>query len=123
MDHTYKYDKISDTLLILFEKIEKATGIELTDHILLKINKKDQRALSLTILDYSLLSQQTNYGSRSFPLTGLSQLSNPLQKVILKIIASPPVNHYLLVSAYTPSISEIIPITSLKIGPELDRIN
>jgi len=28
MDHTFKYDEISDTLLILFEKSEKATGIE-----------------------------------------------------------------------------------------------
>jgi len=123
MDHTFKYDEISDTLLILFEKSEKATGIELTDHILLKINKKDQRAVSLTILDYSLLTQQTNFGSRSFPLTGFANLSEQLQTLTLKIISSTPVCDYLLISAFTPSISEMIPITSLKIGPELDRIN
>jgi len=72
MAHIYKYDEISDTLLILFGTNEKATGIELTDHILLKINKKEQRAVSLTIMDYSLLTQQTHFGSRSFPLTGFS---------------------------------------------------
>ncbi|ETR68351.1 MAG: hypothetical protein OMM_10617 [Candidatus Magnetoglobus multicellularis str. Araruama] len=123
MAHIYKYDEISDTLLILFGTNEKATGIELTDHILLKINKKEQRAVSLTIMDYSLLTQQTHFGSRSFPLTGFSNLSKKLQKITLNIISTTPISNYLLISAFTPSIYEMIPITSLKIGPELDRIN
>ncbi len=32
------YDEISDTLYISFEPGKKATGIELNDHILLRIN-------------------------------------------------------------------------------------
>jgi len=42
------YDEISDTLYVSFEPGKKATGIELNDHILLRINKKERRAIGLT---------------------------------------------------------------------------
>ena len=34
----FNYDEISDTLYVSFEPGEKATGIELNEHILLRIN-------------------------------------------------------------------------------------
>jgi len=58
----FNYDEMSDTLYISFEPGEKATGIELNDHILLRINKNERRAIGLTFLEYSLLAQKTEIG-------------------------------------------------------------
>lgn len=110
----FNYDEMSDTLYVAFAPGEKATGIELNDHILLRINKKERRAVGLTFLDYSLLAQKTEVGPRSFPLTGLAELSDELREMVLDILQRPPVSEILFLSTYTPSISETIPITSLQ---------
>lgn len=110
----FNYDEISDTLYVSFSPGEKATGIELNDHILLRINKKERRAIGLTFLDYSLLAQKTEMGPRSFPLTGLAELSDELRELVLDILHHPPVSDILFLSTYTPSIAETIPITSLQ---------
>ena len=110
----FNYDEMSDTLYVSFAPGEKATGIELNDHILLRINKKERRAIGLTFLDYSLLAQRTEVGPRSFPLTGLAELSEELRELVLDILQRPPVSDMLFLSTYTPSIVETIPITSLQ---------
>ena len=110
----FNYDEISDTLYVSFEPGMKATGIELNDHILLRINKNERRVVGLTFLEYSLLAQKTDVGPRSFPLTGLSELSDDLREIVLDILLSPPVNNILSLSAFTPSIVETIPITLLQ---------
>ena len=79
----FNYDDMSDTLYVSFEPSENATGIELNDHILLRINKKEQRAVGLTFLEYSLLVQKTEMGHRSFPLSGLASLSSTLKSIVL----------------------------------------
>ncbi len=108
------YDEMSDTLYISFEPDEIATGIELNDHILLRINKHKRRAIGLTFFEYSLLAQKTEIGPRSFPLTGLAELSDELRDMVLDILLHPPVSDILSVSAYTPSLTDTIPITSLQ---------
>jgi uncharacterized protein YuzE len=110
----FNYDEMSDTLYVSFSPGEKATGIELNDHIVLRINKKERRAIGLTFLDYSLLAQKTKVGPRSFPLTGLAELSDELREIVLDILQRPPVSEILFLSTYTPSMSEAIPITSLQ---------
>lgn len=110
----YNYDEMSDTLYVSFSPGEKATGIELNDHILLRINKSERRAIGLTFLDYSLLAQRTEVGPRSFPLTGLAELSDELREMVLDILQHPPISEILSLSSYTPSILETIPITSLQ---------
>jgi uncharacterized protein YuzE len=110
----FNYDEVSDTLYVSFAPGEKATGIELTPHILLRFNKQERRAVGLTFLEYSVLAQKTDMGPRSFPLTGLTELSEELREVVLEILQRPPVNELLLLSSYTPSISETIPITLLQ---------
>lgn len=108
------YDEMSDTLYVSFEPGTKATGIELNEHILLRIDKKRRRAIGLTFLEYSVLAQKTELGPRSFPLTGLAELSGELREVVTEILLSPPVSDFLSVSAFTPSILETIPITLLQ---------
>jgi uncharacterized protein YuzE len=110
----FNYDEISDTLYVSFEPGTIATGIELNDHILLRLRKDDRRAIGLTFFDYSILIQRTEVGPRSFPLTGLEQLSDDLQEIVLDILHRPPVSDILSLSAYTPSLAETIPITSLQ---------
>lgn len=109
----FNYDEISDTLYVSFAPGEAATGIELNEHILLRVNKRERRAIGLTFFDYSLLAQKTEVGPRSFPLTGLAELSDELRGIVLEILQHAPVNELLLLSAYTPSLVETIPITSL----------
>ena len=108
------YDEMSDTLYVSFEPGTKATGIELNEHILLRINKDEHKAIGLTLFEYSLLAQKTYLGPRSFPLTGLSDLSGDLRQIVLGILLTPPVTDILSVSAFTPSTVETIPITLLQ---------
>ena len=110
----FNYDEISDTLYISFEPGAEATGIELNDHILLRINKRERRAIGVTLFEYSVLAQKTEVGPRSFPLTGLSRLSEELREMVLELLQRPPVKDILSLSAYTPSLIETIPITSLQ---------
>jgi uncharacterized protein YuzE len=66
------YDEMSDSLYVSFEPGTKATGIELNEHILLRIDKKRRRAIGLTFLEYSILVQKTDLGPRSFPFAAVA---------------------------------------------------
>ena len=109
----YNYDEISDTLYIAFDSGEKATGIELNNNILLRINKEERKVVGITLFDYSLLAQKADFGPRSFPLTGLLELATELRELVLEILQSSPVAEILTLSTYTPAYAEPIPITSL----------
>ena len=107
------YDETSDTLYISFLPNVKATGIELSDHILLRIDKDNRQAIGLTFLNYSVLIQKADFGPRSFPLTGLTTLSDESREMVLGILGKSPVKEILSLSTYTPSFSEAIPIALL----------
>ena len=107
------YDEKSDTLYVSFEPGVKATGIELNEHILLRIDKEARKAIGITFFNYSILAQQADFGPRSFPITGLNELSPELRELVIEVLFSPPVREILKLSTYTPSYSEAIPITSL----------
>ena len=113
------YDEMSDTLYVSFEPGTKATGIELNEHILLRINKNKRKAVGLTFFEYSLLAQKTDLGPRSFPLTGLSELSDDLRQIVLNILLTPPAGDFLSVSAFTPTLVETIPVALLQPLPLL----
>ncbi len=115
------YDELSDTLYISFEPGRKATGIELNDHILLRVDKRERKVIGITIFEYSLVAQKTEVGPRSFPLTGLSALSDELRSLVLELLARPPASEVLSLSAYTPSAVETIPITRLQEMPVVGR--
>ena len=107
------YDEASDTLYVSFVPNVKATGIELNDHILLRIDKEARRAVGITLLNYSILIQKADFGPRSFPLTGLAKLSEENREIVLAILEKSPVKEILSLSTYTPSLAEAIPITLL----------
>lgn len=109
----FNYDEISDTLTISFFPGETATGIELNDNILLRINKQKRYAVSLSIFNYSILAQKPEVGLRSLPLTGLAELSSTLRQTVLAILLQKPVSDILAVSTYTPSVAEHVLIATL----------
>ena len=110
---TVRYDETSDTLYVSFAPGENATGFELNEHILLRVNKAERKAIGLTLFDYSVLAQQTEVGPRSFPLSGLAELSETSRQLVLEIVLHPPASDFLSLSAYTLSATETIPIASL----------
>ena len=117
----YTYDEDGDILYVSFAPGETGTGIELNDHILLRVNKAEKQALGLTFFDFSVLIQMTEWGSRAFPLTGLAVLSAPLRQLVTEIITRPPVSQFLKLFAYTPSPTETVPVTAVE-HPETARI-
>lgn len=109
-----KYDEISDSLYITFDVGKPATGIELNDQILLRIDKDNRKAVGITIFDYSVMSRKTEIGPRSFPLDGLNELSYDTRKIVYEILLTHPVNEFLYLSAYCPAnIENIIPIAMI----------
>jgi len=110
----FKYDELSDTMYISFAEGEVGTGIELNEHILLRVSEAERRAVGLTLFDYSVLAQPTEIGLRSLPLNGLEKLPDEIREMIIGILHSSPVCEVLSLSAYTPSTIETIPITSLR---------
>lgn len=108
-----QYDEASDTLHMTFEPGVVATGIELNEHLLLRIDRQRQQVIGLTVFEYSVLAQPTELGPRSVPLTGLAALSEELRALVVELLSRPPVNELLLLSAYMPSAVETIPITVL----------
>jgi uncharacterized protein YuzE len=109
------YDEPADTLYVSFSPGESATGIELNEHILLRVNLEERRAIGITLLDFSLLAQRTELGPRSFPLTGLKRLGPGLRRLAISLLQSPPVSEYLGLSAFTPNAARSIPITVLNV--------
>ncbi len=110
----YKYDETSDTLTITFAPGMMATGIELTDHILLRINKTEQCVVGISFFDYSILAQPTEFGIRSLPITGLDMLNDPTRQLVLTILHSEQVQRVLTLSAYVPNATQTIPIATLQ---------
>ena len=115
---TYSYDKEADILYISFAPGEKPTAaVELNDNILLRFNLTEKRVVGLTLMDFSVLVQMTQLGSRCFPLSGLQDLEPEWQETVIKIITKPPVSQILHVSSYTPSMAEVVPIISVERPP------
>lgn len=115
---TYSYDKEADVLYISFAPGEKPTAaVELNPNILLRFDRAEERAIGLTLMEFSVLVQLTKLGPRNFPLTGLRDLEPEWQDTVIKIITSPPVNQILKVSAYAPTALETTPITFVKKPP------
>jgi hypothetical protein len=105
------YDENEDMLDIFFGENEPATGIELTDHILLRINQKTGRSVSLTLLHFSILTEQTEYGPRSYPLTKLMELPEDIQELVVRAIITIPVNKFLKISFFQETPTKRVPLT------------
>jgi hypothetical protein len=92
------YDEASDLLDVYFGEKRPAWTIELTDHIMLSIDRQTGQAVSLSFLDFTELIRPTPLGLRSFPLAGLADLPLTERDLVVKVLTSPPVNAWLDIS-------------------------
>ena len=113
------YDHAADILEIFFGTNEPATGIELTDHIILRLHLQTKRAVSLLLLDFSILTERTEYGPRSYPLTTLHELPEEVRAVVLQVVTSMPVKQFLKVSHFQASPTESVPLTYVEAQPSV----
>jgi uncharacterized protein YuzE len=90
------YNETSDTRYMSFIPNVNATGIELNEHILLRIDKENRRAVGITFLNYSILTQKADFDARSFPLTGLTKLADETREIVMEILESKPVTEFCL---------------------------
>ena len=107
----FVYDQEADILEMFFGENEVATGVELTDHIMLRLNRQDRRAISLTVRHFSILTERTTYGPRSYPLTNLNEAPDELHELALHLITSMPVSQFMKLSHFQASPMEQIPFT------------
>jgi hypothetical protein len=104
------YYEEDDMLELFFGPNEPATGVELTEHILLRVNRTTGRAVSLTLRHFSILVEHTLYGPRSYPLEHLDQLPETLQETVLHLLNTPPVNQFLKLSHVQLSPARQMPV-------------
>lgn len=105
------YDENADILEIYFGENEPATGVELTDHILLRLDRKTGRAVSLTILHFAIHAERTEYGPRSYPLNNLKELPKDLRESVIRTVTTAPVNRFLKLSYFQASQRKRVPFT------------
>jgi hypothetical protein len=111
------YDQEADILEIFFGENEPATGIELTDHIVLRLNRQTKRAISLTFINFSVLTERTEYGPRSYPLERLDDIPEDLRELVLRLVTSMPISQFLKVSHFQASPTERVPLTYVEAQP------
>jgi uncharacterized protein YuzE len=116
LDTQIRYDEESDTLQLTFVPAKSATGLELNESILLRVDRGTGQAVGLTVFNYSVLAQLTEMGPRSVPLTGLADLEPRMREMALSILQRSPVSDHLRLSAYAPSADprELVPIAVLE---------
>ena len=113
------YEEVGDILEIVFGNVKATCAVELTDNIVLRFHREQVRAAGLTILDFSILASPTEFGVRSFALTGLNDLPEELRGTVARIITTPPVNQFLKVTTFYASPANQIPLTYVESPSEL----
>jgi hypothetical protein len=119
----YEYDAEADVLDIYFGENRRAWTIELTDNILLSIDKATQQPVTLTLLDLTALIRPAGAGPQSFPLTGLSDLPVQEKELVIRVLTTPPVSDFLDISSVVLPATLPLPVTHLEPLPlaELSR--
>ena len=56
---------------------------------------KTGRVISLTLFHFSILTEQTEYGPRSYPLEKLDDLPEDLRELVVRALTTAPVDRFL----------------------------
>ena len=94
----YEYDEAGDLLDVYCGEKWATWTIELTEHMLLSLDRETEQVVSLSFLDFTELIRPTSFGPRSFPLTGLADLPHVERELMLHALTTPPINKWLDVS-------------------------
>jgi hypothetical protein len=104
------YDEDTDVLEIFFGENGPARGIELTDQIVLRLAREVPRALGLTLLHFSILSEQTIYGPRSWRLDSLDRMPEDLREIVLRVLTALPVSQFLKLTQLQTGYAQFVPV-------------
>lgn len=115
----FVYDEEADILEIFFGDNTPTSGIALTDQMVLHLDRKQKRAVSLTLLHFSILSEQTEYGPRSFALEKLNKLPEELRELVLQVITKLPVSQFLKLSQLQTAPMKQMPVAFVESQPIL----
>ena len=113
----YEYDEEGDVLDVYFGEKRPAWTIELTDHIMLSLDRQTGQVVALSFLDFAELIRPTPLEPRSFPLTGLADLPLAERDLVVKALTTPPVNAWLDVSAVENLPDSPFAVTHLQTPP------
>ena len=96
------YDADADVLYVSFDRSDEVIGIELTDNILLRLDKgqlphKPARAIGLTFISFSHILRHHQDRPLSIPLANLRHLPDDLWQAVLAVVTTPPVSDFLSV--------------------------
>jgi uncharacterized protein YuzE len=103
------YNPDEDILYITFGQPTAATGYQLSDQILLRVDLQTQRAAGLTIFNFSVHASTTH----EIPLPGLEE-DPEVKPSLLQLLGSPPVTHFLRVVEGKRLVSAILLSPSLQ---------
>ena len=95
----------------------------MTDHIILRLNKQTRRAVGLVLIHFSILTETTEYGPRSYPLEKLDEVPENLRELVLRLATSMPVSHFLKLSHFQASKAEQIPFAYVETHPALSNVS
>jgi hypothetical protein len=111
------YDEEADILEIFFGENGPATGLELTSSIVLRLDRKAKRILSVMLRHFSILAEQTEYGPRSFPLEKLESLPAEIRELVLRLLTTLPVSQFLKLSNLQASPKKNLPLAYVEAQP------
>jgi uncharacterized protein YuzE len=103
------YDPEGDILYLTFGQPTAATGYQLSDQVLLRVDPKTQNAAGLTIFNYSMHAS----AMRKLPLRGIED-DPDIKSVLLQILTTAPVNHFLRLTKGKQGVSVTLRSPSLQ---------
>ncbi len=110
----YNYDKEADVLYISFGRSKQATYIELSDHLILRLEKgkpgKPPRAIGLTVL-YPAYLQKIGH-IPSIPAFRLKRLRPELRVAVMEVLLKPPLSDILatqlILTPGKPTLTDLV---------------
>lgn len=103
------YDPEGDVLYITCGQPTAATGYQVSDQLLLRVDRKTQSAAGLTIFNFSLHAS----AARKLLLPGLEEDAD-VKPLLLRILTAPPVSHFLRLTKGKHRVSAILRGPSLQ---------
>jgi len=103
------YDPEGDILYLTFGQPTAATGYQLSDQLLLRVDPQTQQVAGLTIFNFSVHA----HTAREVPLTRIEE-DPGIKSFLLRILSSPPVNHFLRVVELERGASAVVLRPSLQ---------
>ena len=103
------YDPEGDILYVTFGQPTSATGYQLSDQLLLRVDPQTQQVAGLTIFNFSVHARTAG----AIPLPGIEEDSQ-VKSFLLQVLGSPPVTHFLRIVEHKQEVRAVVLRPSLQ---------